>query len=240
MKCSNRPLMASFVRTLLLAALLPCGVVAQQRADPALLPAALRERVALVVADLWDVRADRLRLEWGIVRQGHSLSEETVFRIVGRGTDGWFAVLFERDGGGPLAARLRVASLDSVPVASRPLTAGATLVEGDIARAERSRWGPPAGHATWNPTPGWRVRRAIAAGESLAAPKIAPPLMVRAGESVQLIWNRGGIRVAVEGIAVNAAALGEEVRVRLADRRGKARGIVTGPRTADLVGSITR
>jgi flagella basal body P-ring formation protein FlgA len=63
---------------------------------------------------------------------------------------------------------------------------------------------------------------------------------VRVGEPVQLVWSRGGVRIIVEGLAVNAATLGEEVRVRLADRRGKARGIVTGPGMADLTGSITR
>lgn len=240
MKCSNRQPMVSSAKALLLAVLMPSAVAAQQRADTLGLSPALQERVGHAVSTRWNATADRLRLEWGVVRQGRSISKGAVFRLVSNGTDGWFVVLFERDGRSPLAVRLRVALVDSVPVASRPLIAGATLLDADVAYAERARWGPPVQSRATFPSAGWRVRRAIRAGEALTAPKVAPPLLVRVGEPVQLVWSRGGVRIIVEGLAVNAAMLGEEVRVRLADRRGKARGIVTGPGMADLTGSITR
>lgn len=240
MKCSNRQSMVSFDRAWLLALLMPSTVAAQQPTDQLGLSPALQERVVQAVGTRWNATAYRLRLEWGVVRQGGSISTDGVFRLVGNGTNGWFVVLFERDGRSPLAVRLRVASVDSVPVASRPLIAGATLLDGDVAHAERAHWGPPVQSRATFPSAGWRVRRAIRAGEVLTAPKVAPPLLVRVGEPVQLVWSRGGVRIIVEGLAVNAAMLGEEVRVRLADRRGKARGIVTGPGMADLTGSITR
>lgn len=241
MKCSNRQSMVSSVKALLLTALMPSVVAAQQqRADTLGLSPALQERVAQAVGMRWNATAHRLRLEWGVARQGRSISQDAMFRLVGNGTDGWFVVLFERAGRSPLAVRLRVASVDSVPVAIRPLIAGATLLDADVAYAERARWGPTAGSRSTIPSAGWRVRRAIRAGEALTAPKVAPPLLVRVGETVQLVWSRGGVRIIVEGLAVNAAMLGEEVRVRLRNRRGKARGIVTGPGTADLTGSITR
>lgn len=240
MKCSNRQPMASFVRAWLLALLLSSAVAAQQSADLLGLSPALQERVARAVSTQWNATGYKLRLEWGVVRQGRSISKGVVFRLVGNGTDGWFVVLFERDGRSPLAVRLRVASVDSVPVASRPLIAGATLLDADVAYAERARWGPPVQSRAAFPSAGWRVRRAIRAGEALITPGVAPPLLVRMGQPVQLVWSRGGVRIIVEGVAVNAAMLGEEVRVRLGDRRGKARGIVTGPGMADLTGSITR
>lgn len=240
MKCSNRQSMVSFVRAWLLALLMPSAVAAQQPTDRLELSPALRERVARAVGTRWNATAYQLRLEWGVIRQGRSISHDVVFRLVGNGTNGWFVVLFERDGRSPLAVRLRVAVMDSVPIASRPLIAGATLLDADVAYAERPRWGPSAQSRTTFPSAGWRVRRAIRAGEVLTAPKVAPPLLVRVGEPVHLVWSRGGVRIIVEGLAVNAAMLGEEVRVRLADRRGKARGIVTGPGMADLTGSITR
>ena len=240
MKCSNRQLMASFASTVLLTLLLSSSIAAQQQGQDGGPPQGLGDRVAREIAALWDTSAEQLRLEWGIVRQRTSLPDSAAFRLVGEGTDGWFVVVFERDGRSPVAARLRVASVGGVPVASRRLTAGATLVDGDVVYAERSSWGPPGRHAAATPTAGWRVRRSVSAGEELVGLKIAPPLLVRAGEMVRLVWSRGGVSVVVEGLAVNAAALGEEVRARFADRPGKARGIVTGPGTADLVGSITR
>ncbi len=231
--------MVCSVNALLFGLLLPIGLAAQQRADSGTVSPALHRRVVETVANQWNVRPDDVELEWGRIRNGESIADDTAFRLFGQGTDGWFAVQFEPRARPALAVRLRAAFLDTVPVASRSLAAGAALTAGDITFAERARWGPPVKTGIV-PAVGWRVRRAVAAGEPLGLPKIAPPLLVQAGEAVRLVWSSRSISIVIEGVAVNDAVLGGEVRVRLSDRRGNARGVVTGRGTADFTGMVTR
>lgn len=231
--------MVCSVNTLLFGLLLPIGIAAQPPADSATVSPALHRRVAEAVANQWNVLPDDVELEWGRIRNGESIADDTAFRLLGRGTDGWFAVHFEPRTRPPLAVRLRAAFVDTVPVASRSLAAGTALAAGDIAFAELARWGPPTKRGI-GPAIGWRVRRAVAAGEPLGLPKIAPPFLVRAGRAVRLVWSSRSIRIVIEGVAANDAVLGGEVRVRLSDRRGNARGVVTGSGTADFMGMITR
>ena len=231
--------MACSASALLFGLLLPIGFAPQQQVDSGTVSPALNRRVAEAVANQWNVRPDDVELEWGRIRHGESIADDTAFRLLGRGADGWFAVHFEPSARPALAVRLRAAFVDTVPVASRSLAAGVALAAGDIALAELARWGPPT-EAGIVPAVGWRVRRAVAAGEPLGRPNIAPPLLVQAGEAVRLVWISRSIHIVIEGVAANDAVLGGEVRVRLSDRRGKARGVVTGRGTADFTGMVTR
>jgi flagella basal body P-ring formation protein FlgA len=93
-------------------------------------------------------------------------------------------------------------------------------------------WGPPAPPAEFRPGPGWEVRRALAAGEALARPAVAPPMFVMAGEPVRLVWTEGAVQVSTVGIALNRARQGEWVRARV---EGKADRLVG---TAAATGTV--
>lgn len=225
--------MAWCARCLVLALLLPLQAVAQ-RSDSTVIPEGLESRVISAVAAMWSVSEEQLEVEWGtIVGEDAALSTDAEFRLL-PGTRGAFVVEFRKADGSPLAVRLRAGVLDTVVVAARPLAVGATLQEQDLSFAQRSRWGPPGESSAPVPEAGWVVRRAVASGDILEEPTVQRPLLVRPGSRVTLVWQRNSVRVSVVGSAINGGALGDEVRVRLDDRHGRVRGVVTGEGVARL------
>lgn len=105
-------------------------------------------------------------------------------------------------------------------VATRALTRGDTLRADDIAMADTSFQGRlPYGVDTTTPRAGWRVQRAIAAGEWLRAPGVAPQPAVTAGRPVIAMWSDGDVRVSVSAVALSSAPIGAAVTVRVGRNR---------------------
>lgn len=196
-------------------------------------PGSLARAVAGAVAAQWSADSTRVRLEWGPVPSAAALGPATPFRLMGKGTDGWFVAVFEPAAGSPAAVRVRAGVLDTVPVAARALGSGVTLAATDIRRDARVQWGAPADSAI-TPGEGWLTRRPLAAGDVLSATTVTPPQLVRAGEAVRLEWHRGGVAIGLDGVALGPGALGQTVRVRLAERGGQRSGRVVGPNAVRL------
>ncbi|MBX3684287.1 MAG: flagellar basal body P-ring formation protein FlgA, partial [Thauera sp.] len=78
---------------------------------------------------------------------------------------------------------------------------------------------------------GHHTRIAVAAGSPLRGDMLRVPHAVRQGQTVSVLGVGAGFRVASEGRAMNNAAPGEKVRVRLADGQ-----VVTG--TAQAGGAV--
>ncbi len=114
-----------------------------------------------------------------------------------------------------------------IPVATRAIARGESLVAGDIAwRAPRPADRAPDSSVV---TPvGWVTRRVLRAGEPLLEPAVEPPPAVRSGQTVQLTYRSGDIRLTMPGVAMSSALVGEEVTVRL-DASRRLRAIVTAP-----------
>lgn len=201
-----------------------------QSAAPAV-PDALHARVVAAVAERWSVAAASVRLDWSTFHPRHPIAENATFRLLGAGDDGWFAVVFESTGAPAEAARLRAGLEDSVAVATRPLVANATLADGDLVKQARVRWQSPsrARIATTGAAVGWRTRRALAKGDALEGLAVAPPAAVTAGAPVRLEWSRGDVAIQLAGTALNTAAIGEAVHVRVDGRPGQTSGIATAP-----------
>jgi flagella basal body P-ring formation protein FlgA len=206
------------------------------RAASAPVSRALEARVSERIADAWKVPAAALRLQWGRSSSGSSPAEHAPFRVMGRGEGGWFVVVFDPAETHATAIRVRAGVEQPVMVATRPLRGGSALETGDLREEVRVHWGAPALDSTLTPGPGWQVRRAIAAGEVVTAPAVAPPPMVVAGEPVQLEWRSGGVQVSVQGIALNSASRGQVVRARIEERPAQLSGTVTAPGRAVLAG----
>ncbi|MBC8088097.1 MAG: flagellar basal body P-ring formation protein FlgA [Phycisphaerae bacterium] len=92
----------------------------------------------------------------------------------------------------------------------------------------------------WNSQPdtvraiaGWVTRRAIAAGEFLRAPGVAPATLITMGSTVKVLWQDGTLRLTLTGTAVNNAALGAPVGVRI-DKNRRLDGIAVAPNTVRL------
>jgi len=198
---------------------------------PAALPDSAVADVSRWLAREWGVSERAVRLEWG--RPSGALPGGALpFRVTGRGLAGWLVVVFDPSGRDAVAVRLRAGVEDTVLVAARPLMAGTFLGPADVRPESRVCWGPPAPPSESRPGPGWEVRRALVAGEALARPAVAPPLLVEAGESVRLVWTEGAVQVSVVGIALNRARQGESVRARVEGRSDRLAGIATAMGTA--------
>jgi len=232
------------------------GVVRGAPADSnAARPApAIAPRVATVIATEWRVPESTVRLEWG--RGAESVPADAPFRLVGKGTDGWFALAWKRDeadaqaksatraneyaqANGPAqedagAVRVRAGTIDTVFVAARSLSSGSRIAPGDLRPEERVRFGPPAGARRETPGLNWEVRRPLAAGDVAAWPAVVSPILITSGEEIRMDWRRGGVTVSVTGIAMNSARKGECVRARVAGRRERLVGTATAPGRAIL------
>ena len=114
-----------------------------------------------------------------------------------------------------------------VAVAARALPRGAVLKEADIvyradSTAAKSRPVVGAGVAA-----GWVTRRVISEGEALREPAVGPPPVIEAGDTVQAIWSDGSIELRVAGRAMNTAAAGGRVTVRV-DLERRFEGVAIG------------
>ena len=197
------------------------------------LPPRLAARVAEAVARSWAVDTTGLVLSWGSGAPA-DLPDSTGFRLLGNGDGGWYAVTFEPPGRPAVAVRLRVGVTVPRLVAARALRPGMTLVAGDLRAEPHVAWGPPLADLEPRPAAGWLVRRAVAAGEALVPPRVAPPPVVAAGQSVRVHWSAGNVSVALEGTALNDAVVGETVRVRTGRRTGVLTGTVVAPGEARM------
>ncbi len=197
------------------------------------LPEPLTAAVAGAVARAWSADSAAVRLEWGAVPAAAALTATTPFRLVGRGDHGTYVVLFEPAASSSAAVRVRAGVVDTMPVATRAIPKDVTIAAADIERRSSVRWGAPSRESAVS-VEGWVTRRPVAAGEAIDAGNAAPPAIIRAGDSVQLEWSRGAVTVALEGVAMNAAGMGEPVKVRLPNRGGQRSGRVTGPGAARI------
>jgi flagella basal body P-ring formation protein FlgA len=185
----------------------------------------LASRVAAQIARTWGTDTAGLVMSWGTGSLA-GVPDTTEFHLLGRGEGGWFAVTFDAAGRQPVAIRLRAGIAGQRLVAARALRVGMRLVEGDIREEPFLQWGPPMPESS-TPGPGWVVRRILTPGDPLDLSRVAPPPLVEAGQPVRLIWNEGSVSIALEGIALHAAAMGETVRVRTGGRSGVLLGTVT-------------
>lgn len=113
------------------------------------------------------------------------------------------------------------AQQSSVPVAARDLARGHVLRAEDIALVNAAEEGAEV-------EPGWVTRRVISEGEVLRAPAVAPPRMVRVGQVVEMVRRHGHVELRLRGQAMNNAALGERVHVRI-DAQRRFEGEAIGP-----------
>lgn len=233
MNSSARPALGIFAVLALTAAGASAQAAARPPATHASVPAPLAAAVGGAIADRWAVDSVRVRLEWGSVPGAAALSAATPFQLVGKGDDGWFVALFGPAAGSPVAIRLHAGVLDSVSVAARALGTGVELAATDLRRDARVRWGAPTAPAAAS-LEGWVTRRPLAKGDAISEANAAPPQVVHSGDAVRLEWRRGGVIVALDGVALGSAAMGQTVRVRIAERGGQRSGRVTGPNAVRL------
>lgn len=116
----------------------------------------------------------------------------------------------------PINSRLSGRADDTieVPVTTARLPAGAVLRPEDVHTARihtslvRSEVARTAEQAV-----GMQLRRQVAAGQPLATADMAPPTTVQRGSTVQMRLQSPGLSLAGQGVAMEAGATGERIRV---------------------------
>ncbi len=201
-------------------------------------PAAVEANVRAGLSARWRVEAERLDLAWG--RTDAALREDATVALSGAGREGWVSVTLTVPGRPAQVMRVRAGVRQRVPVAAHDLVSGVKVTPDDIAWRDRTVWGPPQDGRSGpgDVEAGWQVRRALTAGEPLVWPAVAPPLAVQAGTPVTLVWTQGGVRVTRPGIAVNGAARGGWVQVRVDGRADRFVGQATGDGEVRLPGGM--
>ncbi len=121
------------------------------------------------------------------------------------------------------------------PKATRALQRGETLQLSDYVLTDTVvvwTWKQPSTD-TMTAVAGWVARRAIAQGEFMHGPSIAPSSVIALGSTVKVLWQDGNVRLTLTGTATNNAAMGAPVGVRI-DRNRRLDGIAVGPNTVRL------
>lgn len=117
------------------------------------------------------------------------------------------------------------------PVAAHEIARGTVLAAADIAWSDsvQARAG-----ARDSVEAGWVARRSFRTGEVLEAPGVSPPDLVSSGDVVNVIYTAPGIALTLHGTAVGSGAKGDEVYVRL-DNRRRLRGVVAAANTVRVM-----
>lgn len=111
---------------------------------------------------------------------------------------------------------VRIAIISNYVTTTRPLAAGQTLQAGDLATLSGDISSLPTGVVTDSQSAiGKTLRNSLGTGQPLRSDQLLAPLVVRQGMSVRLISRGSGFAVSAEGKAINNAAEGQLVQVRM-------------------------
>ncbi|HEY7897945.1 MAG TPA: flagellar basal body P-ring formation chaperone FlgA [Gemmatimonadaceae bacterium] len=120
-----------------------------------------------------------------------------------------------------------------IPVAARDLMRGTILSSNDIKWSDTTLTDGSIPEAA-SVAPGWVARRVIHAGEILREPGVAKPDLVSAGDAVEVIYSTPGVMIRVRGTAIGRGSKGDEVYVKL-DNRRRLHGVIAGPNTVRVM-----
>lgn len=204
------------------------AVVGQEPELPVGVPTALADRVRGEVAVRWNVPAEMVVLEVGTPRRGRPLHAQGEFTLVGSGSGGhWVLRAAAADGGEEESVRVRAGTWVKSRVAARRIDRGEALAVSDMRETLSIRWAEPHAERT-QVVEGWVAQRLIREGEVLSEPAVQPPLAVRSGDDVELVWTRGGVGVRAPGRAAGSAPVGQQVFVRTTSGT-RLMGVVVAP-----------
>lgn len=131
-------------------------------------------------------------------------------------------------------AAVRVRALDSGWVALADLPAGTALAPAAIAPALVDIAAGAAPVFPEDPA-GRTLRRAVRAGQYIAAGSIGDPFAVGVGQPIDIRLRTGGIEVLARGTALQDGRVGEEIPVRISSAEGRLRARVLSPEVAEVL-----
>ncbi len=130
--------------------------------------------------------------------------------------------------------------METLPVATRRIGPGEVIGPADLRMATMpaGRWPGLLAH-TLADAVGMAPRRPVSAGQPIDIADLGRPVLVRKNAVVAIRLESAGITLTAEGVATEAAGLGEHVRVLNPSSRAILDAEVTGPgRVRVLPGSL--
>lgn len=155
-------------------------------------------------------------------------------------SSGRFTTVLQATGEGmtPVQLRLsgRVLAMVEVPVPRRALMLG-EVIRADDLQWTRLRAGVLRGEAVRQPVQavGQAMRHAVAAGQPILLADLGRPVIVPKGTPLVLQLEAPGLQVTAQGVAVEAGALGERIRVMNPYSRVVLEAEITGAGQARVV-----
>ncbi len=127
----------------------------------------------------------------------------------------------------------------STSASTRVAIATRDLARGNVLAATDMNWVDTTGVSaisldTAHVAAGWVARRGIRTGEILRQPGVSRPDLVSNGDAVDVVYSAPGVSIKVRGTAIGSGGEGEQVYVRL-DNRKRLRGVVAGANTVRVM-----
>lgn len=111
---------------------------------------------------------------------------------------------------------VQVAVTGNYVTAARPLAAGQIIQPGDLITLSGDLNSQPTGIVTEPAAAvGKTLRNSLGAGQALRSDQLLAPMVVRQGQNVRVVSKGTGFSVSAEGRALNNAAEGQVVQVRM-------------------------
>lgn len=132
--------------------------------------------------------------------------------------------------------RVKIATFGNVVVARQPIARGTILTEDDLRIEERRLDELPTTVLTEVASAvGHEARVALAAGKPLTVQGLANAVLVKRGDLVRVLVEKGGMRISVAGEAMDTGGAGERVRVVNASSKRELVGRVVDHGTVSVV-----
>lgn len=135
-----------------------------------------------------------------------------------------------------VAVRVKIATFGNVVVARQPIARGTILSEADL-RVEERRLDELPTTVLTDPAEavGHQARVALAAGKPLTVQGLANAVLVKRGDQVRVLVEKGGMRLSIAGEAMDTGGAGERVRVVNASSKRELVGRVVDHGTVSVV-----
>lgn len=114
------------------------------------------------------------------------------------------------------------------------LTYARNLAAGEIVQPQDLVWGKAAAAPADAPSDadqviGMATRRALRAGQAVAGRDVSAPQVFKAGELITVVYEDGGVSLALQAKAMAAAAVGETVSVQNTASKKIIQAVASGP-----------
>lgn len=209
-------------------------------------PSAARTRIAAAVAEALLLALDRRpeRIEVDVVSVPTALAAEgeavpfrvrplAPSRLPPRRLTVWIDVLDRGHAVRSTPAAVRVRAYDRGWVAREDLPAGTTVSPEALSRELVDIAG--SAPAFLEDPVGRPLRRAVRAGQYIAAGSIGDAFAVGVGQPIDIRLRTGGIEVLARGMALQDGCVGQEIPVRVASAEGRLRARVVSNEVAEIL-----